>query len=271
MPPVSSHMEPNDGQFRAFCSRAPQEKSRQPRGLPRKIPHHRNQKILPRLTVRSGTTRSCASPKLKFYPVLIMLTNQKCLFAIWLMILILFTLIAVSSDLGLVETLRFISPVLIIGLIPFVMAFTKKHEAKKQRRNARRIVILNTAPRGFSEFEIHSGDTLPAVCVTCGEKTFKTTPIRHQTNEKYVSKYDWKQLNPFFAIIFLLKFAAITVGVFLIQQFEKLRSKKKAHATLEFLIPHCPECAKKRPIPQRHLDFHGRKIIIFVHPHFPKR
>ncbi len=156
----------------------------------------------------------------------------------------------------------------VLGLIPLFLI-------RRSRRRGRRGTMSNLvrssfrAGRGFTDVEITCDQALPKVCIRCGTATRRVSPFRFLAAHTEASPYDWSRLNPFLFLFIAWKFTVQLVMTKLWMMFEKwFKRRKSAGGAVVFKIPHCKDCARGNPVVQRHFDFHGRRMIVEVHPVF---
>ena len=200
-----------------------------------------------------------------------MTTNQKCLVAISVILLLFAAYLTITfvPHVGLPESLPVILPIAVIGTLPALWIWWG-NRARKKQRSPNPIVLTHSAPpKNFDQIEIGEFDSLPPICTTCGSATKRTSLVRFQSHETQYNKYDWSRVNPALALFLLIKMTGVLIWAALIQLIEHMLGKARAaRGDLRFRIPHCAECATRYPLLQRHLDFHGRTMIIYARREF---
>ena len=158
----------------------------------------------------------------------------------------------------------------IFALIPTILLIRSLR--KSGRKRSMSYVVRSNSPsrQGHADITINAHQKLPRICIRCGDATKRVSPLRYKDAYTEVNPYDWARATPFMIFIpFFQIIAHVLILARIWQAIEKRWNRRKASTNdLTFKIPHCLSCSKKRPIIQRHFDFHGRNMIVDAHPAF---
>jgi hypothetical protein len=161
----------------------------------------------------------------------------------------------------------------IFVLIPAVPLIRSRRKRTKSRAMAQVVRVPAGSGRGHPDLTLTSDQALPKICIRCGGRTRRVSRLNYANEHTDASPYEWGRATPLMLFLpFFQIIAHVMIFARLWQSVEKRWKRRKGRdGAVLFEIPHCQPCSKAHPILQKHFDFHGRNMIVEVHPVFKEQ
>ena len=161
----------------------------------------------------------------------------------------------------------------VFTLIPGVPLFISRRKVAKSRAMAQVVRSNSGSGRGYPDLTLTSDQKLPKVCVRCGNGTRRVSQLNYANAHTDASPYEWGRATPLMIFLpFFQILAQVMIWARIWESIEKRWKRRKGEeGGVLFKIPHCRSCAGRHPILQKHFDFHGRNMIVEVHPVFKEQ
>lgn len=201
--------------------------------------------------------------------------NQKLLLATCIMFgcaILVMAVVAMSSGTRPANVIAGCSCFGAVGLLPLGILIVSRRRSRGPKHRTDLVRSQAAAPAGHVDVEISADEKLPGICVGCGMETRRVTKLRFDAAYTDSNRYDWSRVHPILMLFLFLKFAFHVVGTKLVTTYERFIDHRKSRSSgMVFRIPHCRDCVRKRPIVQRHFDFHARKMVVMAPEGFRTR